>query len=1365
MDIIHEPLIQKRIISFKFSEVVESLELALKDPPKAPEYVRDFESKTFEIYLNAEQSIEWLEKQERLGYITESSKSSFRISSLMILDRYTELNNYVLKGLAQLCVLGGEIGKCAISIVSRTSVVSSESETCEILLQVLSPLLEIFENFPIELKKNLLSSLSKLPCIKELSNCLQPIIQYVISDIIKEPWKTDLSDLFVLLTLDEDNALDISHYPISKFLMRELEQYELKNDMISKKIDKLETIIGFLKIISSSLRSLEPAVISDFCSSILIPNIKNLIGERVPTTRLSAEESRLGYYFIRLSTSVCQSSDEMLDELCTGFHLFDLLLVPIKETVANLQILTASLEGMCYILYNGITRDKYSMLITEELDPNIMLTYLEESRRDKLIEEYDNEIINNLYLWYYRFIATLMYVSNTNYNMTEFVDKMLNKGLNIHIINNFGFSGCDVKIRCELMNIISQFPDDWIDASVVNKMLNILSDINIINYHEKELESIVIILHKRMEYSPMDKLINNVGNLLVATLSIPNSSKYENLQVKIVKLLLDVAELETARMHLRTDNAMLLFLKALKYEQDYKTLECPDLNVELCWTGNNCRFLNMCMFNTYHLKHDRKQFYRALRALERCINGFDGFNNEKALSFEQLCMKEVEDFYDAASGGYEFNFLDESDVSLRKELDLQNFREVQQHQQISLFINMDLIDKIMLYLSPFNSLAFIQYYQYEKVNNLHSEYWAGVLKGNKLDYEKMNALPKADNNSSQYYRFNSNREVVADNRENTRINKSTIDLLTNIIATNLNQMNYELQDCDYFKVLPKPLLNKPYLNEYTKQINPSAVISSYLRILYGLIDNSDNDIIKQRFKNGDFIRNLIKLVTSCNIFDYNLTAKLLKLLIKALTYNISLKAESMDVIVVHDIISKFIELIMKYVVSECILSVNINWIDDVNKHVQYLILQIMKYVNLMSRQVPLIKFSNIHEIQDYFVEKCLNKFISEYTIQIVMKIFMQLITFQNVTSTGTYTVHLYDTDIIEAIIDNILLIIIQLTSNCTSTNSYHIMNIISQFRRYDSISFKSALLNSVLKQIYLYKIKSKFQLFISKAQIERIIIFDESYILTNTLDDNANEDNMYLICISNKNLYLLNYPKDNFEILRSFELSKSKLYSIDQGTLYALYGDGSWVIFSLCYINYDLMKYLCYDNVNILANQLTHHLPDSNKGGKDDSELEFKDVLATVANYKDNYSLAVVTDRTVQIFEIIPELLIKSLHPQAERYSKLVLKTFIKPDARSEMVKINEPIKFLKSVLSIEINKIDKIKFDHHFGIMLYKYTGDEFERTKSDEDGDRDAYVLNLIDYNNREKFKKFLAKKISNKSWKRSWSKEDVDLDTDSG
>ncbi|BAM41207.1 conserved hypothetical protein [Theileria orientalis strain Shintoku] len=1362
MDIIHEPLIQKRSISVKFSELVEALELALKDPPKAPEYVRDFESKTFEIYLYAEQSIEWLEKQERLGYITESSKASFRISSLMILDRYTELNSYILKGLAQLCVLGGEIGKCAISIVAQTTIISNESETCEILLQVLSPLLEIFENFPIDLKKNLLSSLSKLPCIKELSNCLQPIIQYVISDIIKEPWKTHLCDLFVLLTLDEDNALDISHYPISKFLIRELEQYELKNDMISKKTEKLETIVGFLKVISSSLRSLEPAVLSDFSNSILIPNIKNLIGERVPTTRLSAEESRLGYHFIRLSTSVCQSSDEMLDELCTGFHLFDLLLVPIKETVANLEILTASLEGMCYILYNGSTRDKYSMLITEELDPNIMLTYLEESRREKLIEKYDSEIINNLYLWYYRFIATLMFVSKTNYNMTEFVDKMLNKGLNIHIINNFGFSGCDVKIRCELMNIISQFPDDWIDASIVNKLLNILSDIDIANYHEKELESIVIVLHKRPEYAPMDKLINNVGNLLVATLSIPNSSKYQTLQVKIVKLLLDVAELETARMHLRTENVMLLFLKGLKYEQDYKSLECPDINVELCWTGNNCRFLNMCMFNTYHLKHDRKQFYRALRALERCINGFDAHNNEKTLSFEQLCRKEVEDFYDTASGGYEFNFLEESDIKLRRELQQQNFREVQQHQQISLFINMDLIDKILMYLSPLNSLAFIQYYQYERVNNLNSEYWAGVLKGNKLDYEKMNALPKVNNYSSLYYRFDSNREIAADTRENTRINKSTIDLVTNVISTNLNKMNYELQDCDYFKVPPKPLLNKLYLNEYTKQVNPSLVISSYLRILYGLIDNSDNDIIKQRFKNADFVRNLIKLVTSCNIFDYNLTAKLLKLFIKALTYNISLKAESMDVIVIHDIISNFIELIMKYVVSECILSVNINWIDDVNKHVQYLVLQIVKYVNLVSRQVPLIKFSNIHEIQDYFVEKCLNKFISEYTIEIVMKIFIQLATFQNVTSTGTYTVHLYDTNIVEAIIDNILLIIIQLTYGYSHSKSRDL-----QFRRYDSISFRSALLTSVLKQIYLHKIKSKFQLFISKAQIERIIIFDESYILTNTLDENANEDNMYLMCISNKNLYLLNYlkDKDDFEILRSFELSKHKLYSIDEGTMYLLHEDTSWVIFSLCYINYDLMKYLCYDNVNILARQLTHHLPDSNEGAKEDSEPEFKNVLATVANYKDHYSLALVSDRTVQIYEIIPDLLVKALYPQADRYTKLLLKTFIKPDARSEMVKIHEPILFLKSVLSIEINKIDKIKFDHHFGIMLYKYTGDESEDNRgSEDDEDRDAYVLNLIGHNNREKFKKFLAKRISNKSWKRSWSREEADMDTDS-
>eukprot|EP00375_Theileria_parva_P000730 XP_763400.1 hypothetical protein [Theileria parva strain Muguga] len=635
MDIIHDPLIKERNITVNFPELVETLDLALKTPSKASEHIKAFESKAFEIYLNAEQSVEWLNKQESSGFINESLLSSFRISSLLIIERYNELNYNTLKGLLYLCVLGHDIGKTVVSIVCNTEITN---DICDIIIEVINPLLELYDNFSFELKRNILVSFSKLPVIAKLSNCLQPIIQYVISDVIKNPWNTQLYDLFVLLTIDEDNLYDISHYPISKFFINELTDYEIKHGMISKQLhtqnnvvnggvnvvlESFDSIIGIIKIMTNCILNCDVTVVSNFCNLFLIPNLKYLIGERLPTTRLNLRQSLLAHHLLKLLFSIMKINDDLLDELCNGFYIFDLLLVPLKEFEPNIYILSSALECMslsninyflviCYILLNPSTTAKYCDILIEEFNPSTLINNINtednglnqssmvngvnktnmvngvskgkitKSIGNTNMKEVDsnmklyNEMVDRekyllkMYNWYYKFISTLLYLSNTNFNLKEYVDDKL---LSHELVT---------KVMVNNVIILTLYPNDKIDSNIVNQLLQIIDSVPSMssNIANGVINSIVLTLVKRVDLINLNyENVYKIIQLLLFTYNNPSSDPQDHVDLihpveivssNIVNLVIKFIT-ENFKNFLKfnsitDDNLMILILKCMKNE-------------------------------------------------------------------------------------------------------------------------------------------------------------------------------------------------------------------------------------------------------------------------------------------------------------------------------------------------------------------------------------------------------------------------------------------------------------------------------------------------------------------------------------------------------------------------------------------------------------------------------------------------------------------------------------------------------------------------------------------------------------------------------------------------------------------------------
>ncbi|EKX72869.1 conserved hypothetical protein [Theileria equi strain WA] len=1282
MEKIHNPLSKRKEITTSIPEICKILEQALQNPQSVPEYVKKFQSKTFEIYLHPEEAGEWIKRQESAELLTESSLSAFKISAMLLVDRYLELNSLILRGICQLFVVGGRLGKCAMSIVSEAANEGNKTEVVSIILEIVTPLLDLLETSSAELKYNILTSLSQLPNIPEVSVGLQPIIYNVISDIKNDPWKSEYLDLFKIISLDEDNVEDISHYGVAKHLMSELDRFQETNGLIASNKETNDRLCQLLDIISLCLSGCEIEFISTFSSSLLVPNIKNLIGDRQGTCRLTLQQSLLAGSFIDLATAICKKSSLSLDELCFGFHLFDLLVVPVKEVSANPLVLSASLEGLAYILMSPVTSNTYVSIFIEEVDSTSLLSYFEDSTRETLLREWASNTINDLFYAVNKFIVTLFEISHKNTSMLEYVEKMLEKGLNTSVLSAFNYTSGEPKIRRELIKMISLFPENWIDSTAIGTILDLLSKFSVSDFIVEELEAMVAVLQRRLELVPFEILVEKICNLLVVTLKSTSSSHFELLQYRCVDLLLDVSDTETGRSLLRTEVVSSILRKSLKYEQDFSHFTRKDLKVELCWVGSSSQFLYSCMFDMYHLKHDRRQFFRVIRALERCLNGADCFNNEKTLFLDDMCDRELDDFYEV-DGSSEV-VLRYNDSRVEPMSSLEGFRKINRDHQHQMFITLELVDKIPSFLSPSFSPFFVRFYQEEKNCNENSEYWAGVLKAEKLDCEKLNIVPNFDFKLNYSSVFDDDPYVVGTQIEtslSTTITKSTYKLASFAISKNITSTAIKGFERSYFQILPKSLLNEICMNECTKQINPAYAASSYLRILYGLLyDNTSplvRKVVKERFRDPEFVRTLIKLSTCASIMDVNIGGKLIKLCTRALAFERNIYAESLDMIIVYDIISAFSFKVCS-VIRETICSVHINWMSKEMKHVQYLVLQLFKFYSLLYHQVPMIKFSNVLEIQEHFAELCLNRFIPESVLTLVLTVLSQIITFERSSHHGTYVAHLFDTSIVELIRDCCLKIAVGAGSSCPNTNSYFVINAICKQRRYDQLSLRHSLVDSLLKQMQLIALGKIFQAFASSTKIERVIYFDKVWIISGAIDG---FDECF-IAITTRRIYFLSLDKNEFVILLRFSLSKVSFYTIDQGMLYFIQEGGKEVLFSASYSSYDDIRHIANEGDHSLVIEGANKL------------LINKDLFVSLCRNEKSPSIVVRASDSIHLFSLNAKVLIHILRHGEQNYEKIVLKSFIQPKV-GEHANAALNVQYLTEVMQEPIDNISEVLCPH----------------------------------------------------------------------
>lgn len=1361
------------------ADLIAALDVSLLRPDNAMTGVKRFQELTHLLYLQSDIAATWYEKQVKAELIQDEFLNSFNDRCSLVLSRYEETHPFMIKGLCQLCVVGGMLGRMATAIVAEYCAGTKKQDYINIVLEVISPLLDVIANLPPQLQFNVMSSLTLLPCIPEFSGALQPLVHNIIADIIRDPWRTEYMSLLETVCLDEDNGYDVMYYGLADHIMGSLTKYVHERGPLHHEGADLKRLCDLMNIIGITIRGSNVTKMLQFFDEVVIPTLKFLIGEREGTSRLTPQQSRLCSVSMRLCVSSFDTGKQTFDELCFGYHIFDLFLVPVKEPMADPLVLATALHGILAIIANRETGDTFATAFTEEVDIALLLAYLRPERLKRLAEASTGDA-KDLVCSIAKFIGYMLSLSASNPRVYEFTEKMFEKGLAIMVLDAIASRAVDREINKALVYALSRFSVDKIDSSAITIMLELMTTSNVLEFQPDIFEYMVSAMEQKLGMYPMEPIIEKVCWLLVVTLKTVNARQYQGVHLSCVSLLLTVSRTNTGKMLLKEKNNSLSIMKALKYEQEFCAYDHADVCVERTWIGKHVSFLNACMFDTFRLRHDHRQIFRVLYALgEALLDDANGKEENRFPTIDVICTNEIKDFADEGLHGHVAFIDEESDkppetndtakdpkehvlhISLNKaegevgETQLQPPSEfsasVHRDQQRQIFISMDMTKKIMSYLSGSFSPGFTEHYQYERKCKAHSEYWAGLLKGRKLDCETAKRVDSFDWAIKCSKVFDEGRmpeDAVVGDVFSHGVCKPASQMITYLIGKKLEtSVIYHDRDDPFFRVAPTQLLHKIWLNESNGMINPCFTVSAYMRILYGLMSSSVScvvsDVIRGHFRQPEFIRNLIKL-TGCSTFlDANIAAKFFKLCHRALLIDASVQAESMDMIIVYDIISRFAWGVCEPL-QNMVSGVSKNWVEHKMRHVHLVLLYLLRLLALFAKQTAWIKFSNILEIQEHFVEECIQRFIPENVLAFTMQVLFHIVSLETSSSLGTYVSHLCHSELLEMIRECCLELAVEASSSARNTYYRYVINMVSKHRNMNSLLLRPSLVSDLLRRVHLTEVRKAFQEYVSKKRLERVLIFDDVWT---PKKDGSTKDK--LMAVTSRGVHFLNVRDDDtFKVTRSYR--SHTLCSIDRGLLYLIYAskvenvkpsnisDIDWVVFAMRHTAPSHFARFVTEDCEDILRQCASNMMDGLPS------------YMGICQCDDGIHIIAITKAKMFMFSVKPYILVECILKgevgeeeekpgNTDEAKSSEAGESSADESQTDDSTEDQPLELYYDCLC---DSIKKVIYDKEPAVTLHINNGE-----------DEDAFTVTFVSDSQRESFKRSLALAIGHLSWYRRW------------
>ncbi|PFH35368.1 leucine rich repeat-containing protein [Besnoitia besnoiti] len=694
-------------------------------------------------------------------------------SALVLMERDEQSRPLVLRGLAKLCVVKeGDMSVECLRVISRLiqqqeaagGAESESADAAQVLAEVVLPALKSRADDEYLALAVIKGIASMKPC-RRLAEALGSCIA-LLSELLQS-FATEATIYRVVATacLTAENCIEATGQGIPQSICQTLLQTELPTDDEGRQLyNDLCSIAGRCAwhVRKAALYMTKARLHSE----VYLFYMRDLIGEREATSRLSVREAKLCYGLMMGLYGMMKNNEEAMRECCENYHLVDLLLPALKEGIANPLILSASATGMRVILEDFNQRTQLLRYVTEEMNYLVpLLQYLGGSRYPAICDQatylernvdslaFTPEVpplsgLQNPYvLKPLAAIAKLIafyLTEEDNVYCLGINDKLYGAHRERYLLNLLQVRDSEVKLAA--MECVAKVPIRFLEVETLQTVLALLPALhNPENGCNSAVLRLAVQLLTRVVADPhsaacaqlverlADPAIEQVFNVLHRNLTFRSSTARwethadrEQLSMACVEYFRRASSVEGLRLSMRTKPVGTFFASILKAEENqfkWVSADAFDVAIERSWTGRDMKILLLNLSGLERCNVRMKVAFRLLSRMADVLEGhpdtFDAREDQISLS---LLAKRERSMWDDREIRRNQLYLDEVE---------RQDRAIQQAE----FARLNLAERLLLFLMPVASGATGSRYAQLKREKRDAEYWAGRLKADVEDME------------------------------------------------------------------------------------------------------------------------------------------------------------------------------------------------------------------------------------------------------------------------------------------------------------------------------------------------------------------------------------------------------------------------------------------------------------------------------------------------------------------------------------------------------------------------------------------------------------------------------------------------------
>ncbi|KAL8271038.1 hypothetical protein Esti_005023 [Eimeria stiedai] len=990
----------------------------------------------------------------------------------LAVEHSEEARPLILRGIANLCVIPeGSVGyevSVALSRLARQEFASQAEGDCggqaaEVIAEIVVPsLMEVSgdERVVMEVLTGLVAGTECLAVALALSSCVP-----LLADLLTLCGPTaSLCKVIAQVCLAEENCLEATGQGIPQLLC-----HRILEDKVPKDDQGLMLFCDMCLIMGRCSWHSKKAALhltkANMHTQILIPLLRELIGEREDTCRLRIVQAKVAGAVIGALTGMIRNCEEAMNTCCNNYHLVDLLLPAVKEDAADPIILAASCVGVRVILENPVQRQELLRYVTEELQGfDSLLQYLGGTRYVGMCDRAELALRDQDKLSYTPEKSCMHLGFQADNFMCVLVFSLAEALFEAHrevaIVNVLAVKNDEVLFSA--VECLNSIPVRFITSQTVTHLVTVLRRLPYphTGLTSSVLQAVVRLLARlAASDSPQaagvlwgqraEVTVTAVVEVIYKNLSTARwparKSTVENmhrLSKACIDLLLSASLVDSVRDIMRTKGVVSLFGPVLECEEKLATHpDGFDVILERTWTGRDVSILVSCLSGLNKLNVKKKVAFRVLCRLADIIEGWpDTPDVGKDMGLRALCGREAE-MWDDVAVSRRLLSLDEREDSERAP------------QQVD-FVRLCVSERLSLLLTPLVCKTTTHRHARQRALKQHAEYWAGRLKADIEDAEaeiaraeeeeavgddedaavlqqpqqrsQLRAMARGKPKTWKERLRNRNQAQQQQRTAKAAPKKKTLDeelaedpAYEDLYGTEDNvpsgrerlMQTLMTTDLDVDPNLAAMYLNNTidmygdeglWANFHGAELQPCYVIAASLRVLYAAIEYPADAVIR-----ADTVRicrriNFLRSFIALVEAVPFVAANVAAKFCRLMQRVLQMEPHQQASLKEFLLCTRQIMLPLHHLVRQATSR-------PLDKKEQLLCVELAGLYATIARQIPYIKFSVEREVQDWAVEKAYERIFPSNVVQMFVAMLIMDLAIDSGSSHGTYVSHLMAT--------------------------------------------------------------------------------------------------------------------------------------------------------------------------------------------------------------------------------------------------------------------------------------------------------------------------------------------------------------------